>query len=105
MTEPTVETAPLKLTKKQRKRLKKERAELIRQQEHLEKVMAFHDAVRLDERRRFEEEAREWAAEMENEHINAQNVLARAFSARQRMEDANPHIKPLGEAMRDLLEP
>lgn len=104
MTEPTVETEPLKLTKKQRKRLKKELAALIRQQEHLEKVMAFHDAVRLDERRRFEEEAREWAAEMENEHINAQNVLAKATVARRHMELAHPGTKTLNEAYKDILE-
>lgn len=92
---------PTGLTPKQeKKRLEK----LYRKRERIRKANALVKAVRLDERRRFEEEAREWAAVAENEHINAQNILAKATVARRRMEQAHPGAKPLKEAYRDLLK-
>lgn len=97
----TESTAPTTVTPKQAKKLaKKQRKE----RERIKKANALVKAVRLDERRRFEEEAREWAAEMENEHINAQNVLAKATVARRNMELAHPGTKPLNEAYKDILE-
>lgn len=97
MTEPTAPTMTPKQAKKQAKKQRKKAQRII-------KANALVRAVRLDERRRFEEEAREWAAEMENEHINAQNVLAKATAARRHMELAHPDAKPLNEAYKDILE-
>ncbi len=95
----TETTRPTGLTPKQEK---KRLAKLYRMRDRIRKANALVAAARLDERRRFEEEAREWAAEAENEHINAQNILAKATVARRRMEQAHPDTKPLKEAYRDL---
>lgn len=97
MTEPTAPTVTPKQAKKLAKKQRKREQRII-------KANALVRAVRLDERRRFEEEAREWAAEMENEHINAQNVLAKATVARRQMELVHPDAKPLNEAYKDILE-
>lgn len=97
----TESTAPTTATPKQAKKLAKKQR---KRAERIIKANALVRAVRLDERRRFEEEAREWAAEMENEHINAQNVLAKAKRARHLMELAHPNAKPLNEAYKDILE-
>lgn len=96
----TESTAPTVTPKQAKKLAKKQR----KREQRIVKANALVRAVRLDERRRFEEEAREWAAEMENEHINAQNVLAKATVARHRMELAHPDAKPLSEAYKDILE-
>ena len=98
MTEPT---APTTVTPKQAKKLAKKQR---KRAQRIVKANALVRAVRLDERRRFEEEAREWAAEMENEHINAQNVLAKAKVSRTLMERAYPDAKPFNEAYKDILE-
>ncbi|MFW0120313.1 hypothetical protein ACN08Y_10405 [Rothia sp. P5764] len=59
--------------------------------------------MRIDERRRFEEAARERAEDLENRHMYAQNVLSHAHLARLQMESANPNTPPLGRAIADLL--
>lgn len=81
----------------------KEANKAAKRQMKLEKLQAFEASVRIDERRRFEDAARGWAAEMENEHINAQKVLAKAHAARRQMEKAYPDAKPLGKAIAELL--